>query len=137
MLLALAGALMADGHFGDGHEALLDALAIVPGESIALRANLTVACARVEHLLGEYESANARLVNALDALPEPVSPEAVGIMKAVNAATLEYTKNRKQFGQPIAKFQVLQHRMADMFLNAEQATSMSYLAAIKCVDVKP
>jgi alkylation response protein AidB-like acyl-CoA dehydrogenase len=60
--------------------------------------------------------------------------EAVGIMKAVNAATLEYTKNRKQFGQPIAKFQVLQHRMADMFLNAEQATSMSYLAAIKCID---
>ena len=44
--------------------------------------------------------------------------EAVGIMKAVNAATLEYTKSRKQFGQPIAKFQVLQHRMADMFLNA-------------------
>lgn len=60
--------------------------------------------------------------------------EAVGIMKAVNATTLEYTKNRKQFGVPIAKFQVLQHRMADMFLHTEQATSMSYLAAIKCVD---
>jgi hypothetical protein len=60
--------------------------------------------------------------------------EAVGIMKAINAATLEYTRNRKQFGQPIAKFQVLQHRMADMFLHGEQSTSMSYLAAIKCVD---
>jgi hypothetical protein len=60
--------------------------------------------------------------------------EAVGIMKAINATTLEYTKSRKQFGVPIAKFQVLQHRMADMFLHAEQATSMSYLAAIKCVD---
>jgi alkylation response protein AidB-like acyl-CoA dehydrogenase len=60
--------------------------------------------------------------------------EAVGIMKAVNATTLEYTKSRKQFGVPIAKFQVLQHRMADMFLHSEQATSMSYLAAIKCVD---
>jgi alkylation response protein AidB-like acyl-CoA dehydrogenase len=60
--------------------------------------------------------------------------EAVGVMKAINATTLDYTKNRKQFGQPIAKFQVLQHRMADMFLHAEQATSMSYLAAIKCVD---
>jgi alkylation response protein AidB-like acyl-CoA dehydrogenase len=52
----------------------------------------------------------------------------------VNAATLEYTKNRKQFGQPIAKFQVLQHRMADMFVQSEQAKSMSYLAAIKCLD---
>lgn len=60
--------------------------------------------------------------------------EAVGIMKAINATTLDYTKNRKQFGQPIAKFQVLQHRMADMFLHAEQATSMSYLAAIKCTE---
>jgi alkylation response protein AidB-like acyl-CoA dehydrogenase len=60
--------------------------------------------------------------------------EAVGIMKAMNATTLDYTRNRKQFGVPIAKFQVLQHRMADMFLHAEQATSMSYLAAIKCVD---
>lgn len=60
--------------------------------------------------------------------------EAVGIMKAVNAATLEYTRSRKQFGQPIAKFQVLQHRMADMFIQSEQATSMSYLAAIRCID---
>jgi alkylation response protein AidB-like acyl-CoA dehydrogenase len=60
--------------------------------------------------------------------------EAVGVMKAVNAATLEYTKNRKQFGQPIAKFQALQHRMADMLIQTEQATSMSYLAAVKCVD---
>lgn len=63
--------------------------------------------------------------------------EAVGIMQAMNAATLEYTKSRKQFGMPIAKFQVLQHRMADMYLQAEQATSMSYLAAIKCVDPDP
>lgn len=63
-----------------------------------------------------------------------ICAEAVGIMKAINAATLEYTRNRKQFGQPIAKFQVLQHRMADMFLHGEQATSMSYLAAIKCLD---
>ena len=58
-------------------------------------------------------------------------------MKAVNAATLEYSKSRKQFGQPIGKFQVLQHRMADMFIQSEQATSMSYLAAIKCLDPDP
>jgi alkylation response protein AidB-like acyl-CoA dehydrogenase len=60
--------------------------------------------------------------------------EAVGIIKAVNATTLEYTKSRKQFGQPISRFQVLQHRMADMLIQAEQATSMSYLAAIRCQD---
>lgn len=82
--------------------------------------------------------AEGRAFAALEAAHElglsAICGEAVGIMKAVNAATLDYTKNRKQFGQPIAKFQVLQHRMADMFLNAEQATSMSYLAALKSTE---
>ena len=45
--------------------------------------------------------------------------------------TLEYIKKRKQFGVPIGKFQVLQHRMVDMFINAEQARSMTYMATIK------
>ena len=85
-------------------------------------------------LVGSEGGAFAALEAAHDLGLSAICAEAVGIMKAVNAATLEYTKSRKQFGQPIAKFQVLQHRMADMFLNAEQATSMSYLAAIKCVE---
>jgi alkylation response protein AidB-like acyl-CoA dehydrogenase len=85
-------------------------------------------------LVGAEGRAFAAIEAAHDLALSAICAEAVGIMKAINAATLEYTKNRKQFGQPIAKFQVLQHRMADMFLNAEQATSMSYLAAIKCVD---
>lgn len=57
--------------------------------------------------------------------------EAVGVMEAMNAATLEYAKTRKQFGQPIARFQVLQHRMVEMFMHLEQARSMAYLAAVK------
>lgn len=85
-------------------------------------------------LVGTEGRAFAAIEAAHDLGLSAICAEAVGIMKAVNNATLEYTKSRKQFGQPIAKFQVLQHRMADMFLNAEQATSMSYLAAIKCVD---
>jgi ATP/maltotriose-dependent transcriptional regulator MalT len=78
--LARAGALAADGQFAESHDALLEALAAVPTESIVLRANLTAACARVEHLLGHYEQAHARLVSALDSLPERVSAEAVGLM---------------------------------------------------------
>jgi alkylation response protein AidB-like acyl-CoA dehydrogenase len=85
-------------------------------------------------LVGAEGRAFAAIEAAHDLGLSAICAEAVGIMKAVNNATLEYTRNRKQFGQPIAKFQVLQHRMADMFLNAEQATSMSYLAAIKCVE---
>ncbi|HEU4653474.1 MAG TPA: acyl-CoA dehydrogenase family protein [Steroidobacteraceae bacterium] len=80
------------------------------------------------------EDAFAAIEAAYDVALSAICAEAVGIMKAVNATTLEYLKNRKQFGQPIGRFQVLQHRMADMYIHAEQATSMSYLAAIRCTD---
>jgi alkylation response protein AidB-like acyl-CoA dehydrogenase len=44
---------------------------------------------------------------------------------------LEYTRQRKQFGAPIASFQVLQHRMVDMFMGLEQSVSMTYMATLK------
>jgi alkylation response protein AidB-like acyl-CoA dehydrogenase len=87
-----------------------------------------------DRLIGAEGKAFDAIEAAHDVALSALCAEAVGIMKAINATTLDYTKNRKQFGQPIAKFQVLQHRMADMFIQSEQATSMSYLAAIRCVD---
>ncbi|WP_394782113.1 acyl-CoA dehydrogenase family protein [Undibacterium sp.] len=57
--------------------------------------------------------------------------EAIGLMEALTAATLEYLKTRQQFGVPIGKFQVLQHKMAEMFMEMEQARSMATLAAVK------
>jgi alkylation response protein AidB-like acyl-CoA dehydrogenase len=56
--------------------------------------------------------------------------EAVGIIAALNEATLNHLKTRKQFGVPIGKFQALQHRMADMLIAAEQARSMAIFAAV-------
>jgi alkylation response protein AidB-like acyl-CoA dehydrogenase len=50
--------------------------------------------------------------------------EAVGAMAELNAATLEYSKSRKQFGTPIGAFQVLQHRMVDMFIAHQEAISL-------------
>jgi hypothetical protein len=56
------------------------------------------------------------------------------VLSRLHTGTLEYTKQRKQFGAPISSFQVLQHRMVDMFINVEQAISMTYMANIKVSD---
>jgi alkylation response protein AidB-like acyl-CoA dehydrogenase len=71
---------------------------------------------------------------ALDIGLAAICAEAVGIMEATVAATTEYLKTRQQFGQPIGRFQALQHRMADMLLHQEQARSMSYLSAMHCTN---
>jgi len=60
-----------------------------------------------------------------------VCAEAVGAMEVLYKTTVEYCKTREQFGQPIGKFQVLQHRMVDMFMEHEQAKSLLYMAAIR------
>ena len=60
-----------------------------------------------------------------------VGAEAVGAMEVLYKTTVEYCKQREQFGQPIGKFQVLQHRMVDMFMEHEQAKSLLYMAALR------
>jgi ATP/maltotriose-dependent transcriptional regulator MalT len=80
LLLARAGALTATGRFADSHETLLQAIAIVPDDSMALRAKLTRACAAVEQLLGRHEQAHERLVRMLEATPTPASPESIALL---------------------------------------------------------
>ena len=53
--------------------------------------------------------------------------EALGAMGELNSATVEYCKTRKQFGVPLGSFQVLQHRMVDMFVALQEATAITYL----------
>ncbi|MBX9731499.1 MAG: acyl-CoA dehydrogenase family protein, partial [Sphingomonas sp.] len=60
-----------------------------------------------------------------------VCGEACGISRKLHEGTLDYTKQRKQFGVPIGKFQVLQHRMADMFIEVEQIASMALMGTLK------
>jgi alkylation response protein AidB-like acyl-CoA dehydrogenase len=60
--------------------------------------------------------------------------DAFGALDRILEATIEYTRGRVQFGVPIASFQALQHRMADMLMQVEQARSMTYLAASACDD---
>ena len=83
-----------------------------------------------EALLGAEGEAFPALAAAFDLGVAALCAEAVGVLQATLDATTEYTRTRKQFGVPIARFQALQHRMADMLMHVEQARSMSYLAAM-------
>jgi alkylation response protein AidB-like acyl-CoA dehydrogenase len=82
-------------------------------------------------LIGE-EGNGLPLVNkVLDEATAAVGAEAVGVLRKLHEGTLDYAKQRKQFGTAISNFQVLQHRMVDMFIEVEQAVSMTYMATIK------
>lgn len=78
--------------------------------------------------------AHAVLEGAVDVGIAALCAEAVGAMEALMAMTVEYMNTRKQFGVPIASFQVLRHRIADIKLQLELARSMSYLASMKLTD---
>ena len=59
-----------------------------------------------------------------------LAAEAVGVMDSALAMTVEYLKTRQQFGGPIARFQALQHRAAEMLIALEQSRSMAMYAAL-------
>ncbi len=82
-------------------------------------------------LLGQEGAALPFIEEAADFATALLCAEAIGAMKSANDATLDYLKQRKQFGVPIASFQVLQHRMVEMYICTEQARSLSILAASK------
>jgi pimeloyl-CoA dehydrogenase small subunit len=82
-------------------------------------------------VIGQVDGGLPLVEKVVDNAIAALCAEAVGCFKVLNEATISYAKQRKQFGQPIANFQVLQHRMVDMFMAAEQATSMTYMVTLK------
>jgi alkylation response protein AidB-like acyl-CoA dehydrogenase len=81
-------------------------------------------------LLGQEGQSWPSLAQARDEGAAAVCSEAVGCMRKVLADTVEYSKQRQQFGQPIGSFQVLQHRMVDMYMELEQSIAAVYLAVL-------
>jgi alkylation response protein AidB-like acyl-CoA dehydrogenase len=77
-----------------------------------------------------YETLDAVIAEATLA----VCAEAVGIMQILTDKTVEYTKNREQFGVPIGSFQALQHRMVDMLTACEQSYSLLLWACMANAD---
>ncbi|HEY9233614.1 MULTISPECIES: acyl-CoA dehydrogenase family protein [Phenylobacterium] len=87
-----------------------------------------------EALVGVEGAALPLVERVIDEATVALCAEACGVFRKLHEGTLEYTKQRKQFGQPISQFQVLQHRMVDMFIQLEQSISMTYMADIKLGD---
>jgi alkylation response protein AidB-like acyl-CoA dehydrogenase len=85
-------------------------------------------------LLGDDGDAYAVLEAVLDEATLAVCAEAVGIMQILTDKTVEYSKNRAQFGVPIGSFQALQHRMVDMLTACEQSYSLLIWAAMTAAD---
>ena len=82
---------------------------------------------------GGYEILNAVANDAMLAL----GAEAIGCMEVLYKDTVEYTQQREQFDHPLADFQVLQHRMVDMFMEFEQCRSLLYRATLETAQGAP
>jgi alkylation response protein AidB-like acyl-CoA dehydrogenase len=84
-----------------------------------------------EALIGPEGEGLPLVETVVDDATAALCGEACGVLRRLHEGTVEYTKQRKQFGQPISQFQVLQHRMVDMFIQLEQSISMTYMATIR------
>jgi pimeloyl-CoA dehydrogenase small subunit len=81
-------------------------------------------------VIGEPGNAFSLIEQVVDSGIAALCAEAVGAMGAMHEITVDYLKQRKQFGVPIGNFQVLQHRAGDMLIALEQARSMAMLASM-------
>jgi alkylation response protein AidB-like acyl-CoA dehydrogenase len=79
-------------------------------------------------VLGEVDNAYNAIDENIDRSTIAVCAEAVGILEVLKDATIDYCKNRKQFGQAIGKNQSIQHRLVDMMIEYEQSKSILYMA---------
>jgi hypothetical protein len=87
-----------------------------------------------EALVGAGDGALPVIERIVDEANAAYCSEAVGCMRMMTDLTREYAKTRKQFGRAIAEFQVLQHRMVDMFMATEESYSMALRATIKLAE---
>ena len=87
-------------------------------------------------LLCAGPEASEVLDEAIDRLRVFEVADALGAMERIMELTAEHLRNRKQFGQPLAAFQALQHRMAEMFVEVQEVRSALY-HALANIDADP
>jgi alkylation response protein AidB-like acyl-CoA dehydrogenase len=82
-------------------------------------------------LIGDADAALPLIERIIDEANAAYCSEAVGCLRMMHTLTHEYAKTRKQFGRAIGEFQVIQHRLVDMFMSVEESVSMALLATLK------
>ncbi len=102
---------MVDGH--SGAEIRLENVAVTSGQ-----------------LLGELGGASDQFERVIDEATVAVCAEAVGIMETMQRMTVDFLKQRRQFGRSLSSFQVLQHRLVDMMIACELSRSLVCMAAV-------
>lgn len=95
-------------------------------------AHLTLDAVRVgaDRVVGPVDALLPVLERAVDRADAALCAESAGALDALLAMTAEHLRTRRQFGAPLAKFQALQHRVADMQIALEQLRSMACVAAL-------
>ena len=86
-----------------------------------------------ENLIGEKDKGFEILKAVSNDAILALAAEAVGAMEVLYKDTVEYTQQREQFDHPLSDFQVLQHRMVDMFMEYEQCKSLLFRATMETV----
>ena len=86
-----------------------------------------------ENLIGELDKGFEILQAVVNDAILALAAEAVGAMEVLYKDTVEYTQQREQFDHPLSDFQVLQHRMVDMFMEYEQCKSLLFRATMETV----
>lgn len=112
-------------------------LFLVEPSAVQLRAYPTQDGARAAELVLRSSAATLLAADGFETLEAAVDigiaaqcAEAVGLMEQLTAITVDYMNTRRQFGVPIASFQALRHRIADVKMQLELGRSMSYFATL-------
>jgi hypothetical protein len=137
---AMADTLLVSAQLGDGKIGIfvlpkatggltLRPLRLVDG-SRAAEIELTEVTAPSSALLGGNEDAGGAVEAVLDRASAALSADAVGAIAAMVKATVDYAKTRVQFGQPIANFQAIQHRLVRIKIKEEEARAAGLFATL-------
>lgn len=100
-------------------------------------AEISFANVLASDVLGDPAGALPAIEQVIDQAIAVLCSEAVGLMSEMHAITVDYMKQRKQFGVSISQFQALQHRSVDMFVAVEQSRSMSLFGTVMSADPDP